>query len=57
MYEHNEFIAALRTAGVSVTVFDAQALAHDTVATNIKPGDTTISPPLLDFLEQCFAQR
>jgi acetyl esterase/lipase len=55
MYEHNEFIAKLRAAGVSVTVFDAQALDHETVAKNIKPGDTTITPPLVDFLEQCFA--
>lgn len=55
MYEHNEFIAKLRAAGVPVSVFDAQALQHDTVSTNIKPGDTTITPPLMDFLKQCFA--
>jgi acetyl esterase/lipase len=55
MYEHNELIATLRSAGVPVTVFDAQALDHDTVAKNIKPGDTTISPSLMEFLEQCFA--
>jgi acetyl esterase/lipase len=54
VYEHNEFITALRNAGVSVTVFDAQALDHATVADNIKPGDTTITPPLMGFLEQCF---
>ena len=54
MYEHNELIDGLRAAGVPVTVFDAQALAHDTVATNIKPGDTTITPHLLDFLAGCF---
>ena len=54
MYEHNEFIAKLREAGVPVTVFDAKALDHETVAKNIKPGDTTITPPLMDFLNQCF---
>jgi acetyl esterase/lipase len=55
MYMHNEFIAALRTAAVPVTVFDAQALQHDTVSTNIgAPGDATITPALMDFLGQCF---
>jgi arylformamidase len=54
MYEHNAFIAKLREAGVPVTVFDAQALDHETVAKNIKPGDTTITPPLMDFVKQCF---
>jgi acetyl esterase/lipase len=58
MKEHNEFITALRGAGVSVTVYDAQTLGHDTVSTNIgKPGDTTITPPLMDFLTQCNAKR
>jgi acetyl esterase/lipase len=56
MYEHNEFINALGAAGVPVTVFDAQALDHETVSAYIgKPGDTTITPPLTDFLKQCFA--
>jgi acetyl esterase/lipase len=55
IHEHNEFIAGLRAAGVSVTVYDAQALDHATVATNIKPGDTTITPPLMDFIKRCFA--
>jgi acetyl esterase/lipase len=58
IYEHNEFITALRGAGVPVTVYDAQALGHDTVSTNIgKPGDTTITPPLMDFLTHCNAAR
>jgi acetyl esterase/lipase len=57
MYEHNEFIKALRAANVPVTVFDAQALDHNTVSTYIgKPGDTTITPPLMDFLTKCFAK-
>jgi acetyl esterase/lipase len=56
MYEHNEFITKLRGAGVPVTVYDAQALGHDTVSLNIgKPGDTTITPPLMNWLQQCFA--
>jgi hypothetical protein len=55
MYEFSELIDGLRDADVPVTVFDAQALSHETVATNIEPGDTTIVPPLLDFLGTCFA--
>jgi acetyl esterase/lipase len=57
MYEHSEFINALRAAAVPVTVFDARALDHETVAKNIKPGDTTITPPLTSFVKQCFTTQ
>jgi acetyl esterase/lipase len=57
MYEHNEFIKALRAAGVPVTVYDAQGLDHETVSAYIgKPGDNTITPPLMAFITKCFAK-
>ena len=56
MHMNNELIEALRAADVPVTVFDAQSLTHETVATNLgAPGDTTITPVVMDFIEDCFA--
>jgi acetyl esterase/lipase len=54
---HHEFVAALRAAGVPTTVYDAQDLNHENVSTNIgAPGDNTVTPPLMNFLANCFAR-
>ena len=51
----NEFVAALRAAGVPVTVLDAQDLNHDEVSVNIgAPGDTVMTPAVMEFLTRCF---
>jgi hypothetical protein len=37
-------------------VYDAQRLDHETVSTYLgKPGDATITPPVMDFIKGCFA--
>jgi acetyl esterase/lipase len=52
---HAEFVAALRTAGVPVTVVDARTLDHGEVSDDIgAPGDTVMTPAVMDFLGQCF---
>ena len=52
---HNQFVAALRAAGVPVTVLDAQDLNHDEVSVNIgAPGDTVMTPAVMEFLTRCF---
>ena len=54
---HHEFIDALRGADVPVTVVDATSLDHETVSADIgKAGDTVVTPPLMAFLDACFAQ-
>ena len=46
----------LRKAGVPTTVLDARALEHADLATDVgAPGDTVVTPPLMDFLGGCFA--
>jgi acetyl esterase/lipase len=55
---HLKFAEALRAAGVPTTVIDAQALNHEEVALNIgAPGDTVVTPALMNFLTECFATR
>lgn len=55
---HAEFVAALRGAGVPVTVVDARDLDHAEVSVNIgSPGDTVVTPVLMEFLGGCFAAR
>ena len=55
---HLEFANALRAANVPVTVLDAQTLDHATVSTNIgAPGDTVMTPAVMDFLDRCFEPR
>jgi acetyl esterase/lipase len=50
------FAAALRRAGAAVTVVDARGLSHDQVNARIGQfGDAVITPPLLQFLQGCFA--
>ncbi len=49
------FIDALRRAGVPTTVLDAAALEHIDLTTQVgAPGDTIVTPPLMDFLRGCF---
>jgi acetyl esterase/lipase len=50
------FAARLRAAGVPTTVVDAGALSHAQVNSEIgRSGDAVITPPLADFLAECFA--
>ncbi len=50
-----EFIAALRAAGIDAILVDATSLTHDEVNRQIgAPGDTVLTPPLMDFLKGCF---
>ncbi len=51
------FIDALRRAGVPTTVLDAAALEHSDLTTAVgAPGDTVVTPPLMDFLHGCFSR-
>lgn len=53
----DEFAAALRAASVPVTVVDAGTLTHAQVSSKLgAPGDTTITPPVLAFLQECFGR-
>lgn len=48
---------ALRRAGVPATVIPALGLSHEDVNRRIgAPGDTVMTPPLLRFLDRCFAR-
>ena len=50
------FITALRAAGVPTTVLDSRALEHADLTTLVgAPGDTLVTPALMDFLATCFA--
>lgn len=52
-----EFLEALRDAGIEATEIDARALSHQEVNTRIgAPGDDVMTPPLVAFLDTCFAQ-
>ncbi len=52
---HREFVGALRAAGVPVTVVDARQLDHAQVSVDIgAPGDTVVTPQLMEFLGGCF---
>jgi acetyl esterase/lipase len=53
--QHNAFIAALQKAGVDTTVLDASELEHADLTTLVgAPGDTMVTPALMDFLGGCF---
>ena len=54
--QHLAFIDALQRADVAVTVLDSRALEHADLATIVgAPGDTVVTPALMDFLDGCFA--
>ena len=56
--QHLRFIDALRGAGVPTVVLDSRTLEHADLATDIgAPGDTVVTPPLMDFLAGCFAEQ
>jgi arylformamidase len=49
------FADALRKAEVPTTVVDAASLEHADLTTQVgAPGDTVVTPPLMDFLHGCF---
>lgn len=49
------YLDALRAAGVSATAIDAGTLSHEAVNRRIgAPGDTVMTPPLMNFLTTCF---
>lgn len=53
--QHLAFIDALRQAGIPATVLDATALEHADLTTLVgTPGDTVVTPALMDFLGGCF---
>lgn len=48
------FRQALSDAGVSATMIDATGLSHEEVQDHIgAPGDTLMTPPIVDFLDEC----
>lgn len=50
------FLDALESAGVPTVAIDASSLSHDEVSTRIgAPGDDVMTPPLVAFLDDCFA--
>ena len=56
LQQHVAFVTALRQAGVAVTVLDARQLEHADLTTLVgSPGDTIVTPALMDFLGGCFA--
>ncbi|WP_448543263.1 alpha/beta hydrolase [Roseiflexus sp.] len=51
------FLETLATAGVPVTRIDAHTLSHNEVNSQIgAPGDTVMTPPLMNFLKSCFEE-
>ena len=53
--QHLAFIAALREAGVPITVLDSRELEHADLTTLVgSPDDTIVTPALMDFLDGCF---
>jgi hypothetical protein len=53
--QHTAFIQALQHAGVPTTVLDATELEHADLTTLVgAPGDTMVTPALMDFLGGCF---
>ena len=53
--QHNAFILALQNAGVPTTVLDSTELEHADLTTLVgAPGDTKVTPALMDFLLGCF---
>jgi arylformamidase len=54
----NDFATALRNAGTEAAVVDAGTYSHRDVNVKIgAPGETVITPPLMDFLQQCFEKK
>ena len=53
--QHKAFIEALQQAGVPTTVLDSSELEHADLTTLVgAPGDTKVTPALMDFLGGCF---
>jgi arylformamidase len=53
--QHTAFIQALQNAGVPTTVLDSTELEHADLTTLVgAPGDTKVTPALMDFLLGCF---
>lgn len=51
-----DFVVALEAAEVPATVIDGSGLTHSEVNSQIgASGDTVMTPPLMSFLEDCFA--
>jgi acetyl esterase/lipase len=51
-----KFAEALRGVGVTATVVDATGYSHGDVNTRIgAPGETVVTPPVMQFLAGCFA--
>ncbi len=54
----SDFAVALRSAGVQATVVDATGYSHNEVNRKIgTAGETVVTPPLMQFLAQCFADK
>jgi arylformamidase len=55
--QHVAFYEALQKAGVPATVLDTRELEHVDLTTVIgQPGDTVVTPALMDFLGGCFSR-
>jgi arylformamidase len=55
--QHVAWYEALQAANVPVTVLDSRSLAHADLTTVVgAPGDTVVTPALMDFLGGCFAR-
>ncbi|MBP6634140.1 MAG: alpha/beta hydrolase [Kofleriaceae bacterium] len=51
------FVAALRAAGIAATTLDAAGLSHEEVTDHVgADGDTIMTPPVMQFLADCFAR-
>jgi hypothetical protein len=51
------FLTTVAGNGIGATTIDAQALTHAEVNTKIgATGDTVMTPPLMAFLTNCFAE-
>ena len=56
LQQHLEFVSALQSAGVPTTVLDSRELEHADLTTAVgAPGDTVVTPALMNFLHGCFA--
>jgi len=57
LQQHAAWYHALQAAHVAVTVLDARSLEHADLTTAVgAPGDTVVTPPLMDFLAGCFSR-
>ena len=56
--QHRRFVEALNGAGVPTVVVDATSLEHADLTVAIgAPGETVVTPPLMDYLAGCFAEQ